>query len=131
MLVTDEGMATLANELQRAKAHSSMLVTDEGMAMLANELHPLKAPNSMMVTDVGMATLANALHPSNASSSMLITDVGIVTLVTSLLSTPHSPNECQFMLAVPSGTLKCPSGSIVLQHHCSSCYTRLCKRSRP
>ena len=40
-----------------------MLVTDGGMATLANERHPLKAHASMLVTAGGMATLANELHP--------------------------------------------------------------------
>ena len=40
-----------------------MLVTDVGMATLANEVHPLKAHTSMLVTDAGMATLANEVHP--------------------------------------------------------------------
>ena len=125
MLVTDEGMAMLVNALHNWKAKIPMLVTDVGMATLANALHPEKAQESMWVTDVGMATLANALHPSNAPSSMLVTDVGIVMLVTSTLFTPHSINDPMPMRAVPAGTLKCPSGSIVLQQHCYCCYTPL------
>ena len=122
MLVTDAGMSTRVNELHPSKARSPMLVTDEGMATLANALHPWKAHGPMLITDVGMSTLANALHRLKAAIPMLITDVGIVTLVTSSLSTPHSRHDPKPMLAVPSGTLKCPSGSIVPQRHC--CYTR-------
>ena len=70
-----------------------MLITDEGMATLANELHPEKAREPMMVTDVGIATLSNKLHPSKAHEPMMATDVGIATLVTSPLSTPHSRHE--------------------------------------
>ena len=43
MLVTDDGIARLANELQSMKALFPMLVTDDGIARLANELHPSKA----------------------------------------------------------------------------------------
>ena len=39
-----------------------MLVTDVGMATLANELHPWKANASMLVTDGGSSTLANEVH---------------------------------------------------------------------
>ncbi len=51
-----------------------MLVTDVGMATLANELHPSKAPSSMLATEVGIATLANELHPRKATAPMLDTD---------------------------------------------------------
>ena len=116
MLVTDEGIATLANELQLVKACCSILVTDEGMATLANELHPQKAPSSMLVTDEGMATLVNELHPWKAHRPILPTDVGMPTLVTLVLSTPNSAQEsCPsplygcgcVMLVVPSGKSKC------------------------
>ena len=116
MLVTDAGMATLANALHLRKAHASMLVTDAGMATLANEMHARKAHASILVTDVGMSTLANELHVAKANLPMLVMDVGIVTLVTSFLSTPHSSHEsCPspeigfgcVMLAVPSGMAKC------------------------
>ena len=70
-----------------------MLVTDEGMATLANELHPLKASASMMFTDVGIATPLKELHPLKAHGPMLANDVGIVTLVTSSLFTLHSRHE--------------------------------------
>ena len=40
-----------------------MLVTDDGIARLANALHPSKAWSPMLVTDDGIATLANELHP--------------------------------------------------------------------
>ena len=43
MRVTDDGIATIANELHPEKAPSPMLVTDNGIARLANELHPVKA----------------------------------------------------------------------------------------
>ena len=40
-----------------------MLVTEEGMAALANEMHPSKALSPMLVTDEGMVTTVNELHP--------------------------------------------------------------------
>ena len=40
MLVTDDGIARLANALQSMKARDPMLVTDDGIARLANALHP-------------------------------------------------------------------------------------------
>jgi len=43
-----------------------MLVTDTGIARLANNLHPLKAPSPMLVTDDGIARLANELHSAKA-----------------------------------------------------------------
>ena len=43
MVVTESGMATLANELQSQKAPSPMVVTESGMAMLTNELQSQKA----------------------------------------------------------------------------------------
>ena len=43
MLVTDDGIARLANELHPEKALSPMRVTDDGIARLANDVHPLKA----------------------------------------------------------------------------------------
>ena len=43
-----------------------MLVTDDGIARLANELHLEKAPPPMLVTDDGIARFANALHPEKA-----------------------------------------------------------------
>ena len=49
------------------------VLTEAGMATLANEMHPLKASSSMLVTDVGMATVANELHPRKAAYSMLVT----------------------------------------------------------
>ena len=92
-----------------------MLVTDDGIARLANELHPLKAPSPMLVTDDGIARLANALHPWKALSPMLLTDDGMVTRVTFALSTPHSFHESSpspsqsdpLMVVVPSGMAKC------------------------
>ena len=42
-VVTEARMATLAHELQKAKAFCSMQVTDAGMATLANDLQPAKA----------------------------------------------------------------------------------------
>ena len=70
-----------------------MLVTDEGMATLANELHPLKASASMMFTDVGIATPLKELHPLKAHGPMLVNDVGIVTLVNSSHSRHESVSE--------------------------------------
>ena len=43
MLVTEDGIARLANELQSMNTQPPMLLTDDGIARLANELHPLKA----------------------------------------------------------------------------------------
>jgi len=40
MLVTDDGIARLANDLQPKKAAAPMLVTDDGISRLANEQHP-------------------------------------------------------------------------------------------
>lgn len=39
IFVTDDGIATLANELQSSNAPVPMLVTDDGIVRLANELH--------------------------------------------------------------------------------------------
>ena len=50
MVVTESGMATLANELQYWKARSPMVVTESGMVMFVNELHPKKALCPMVVT---------------------------------------------------------------------------------
>ena len=43
-----------------------MLVTDDGIARLANERHLMKARPPMLVTDDGIVTLANEQHPSKA-----------------------------------------------------------------
>ena len=85
-----------------------MLLTDAGMATLANELQSAKAAYSMLVTDAGMATLGNEVHPWKARASMLVTDVGMPTLVNFVLSTPISAQEsCPcVMLVVPSGKSK-------------------------
>ena len=91
-----------------------MLVTDAGIATIANELHFQKAYASMLVTDEGIATLANKLHPLKAHRPMLATDVGMPTLVTFVLSTPNSAHEsCPspfqsgcVMLVEPSGKSK-------------------------
>ena len=96
------------------------------MSTLANELHPWKAPHPMLASrEIGkigpicnISIRMSELQSKKARGPMLVTDVGIVTRVISNLSTPHSSNDPLPMLAVPSGTLKCPSGSIV-QHHCS------------
>ena len=83
-----------------------MRVTDEGMSTLANELQSRKAPKPMLVTDVGMATRLNALHPLKANAPMLDIDVGMPTLVTFVLSTPNSAHESIEILIVPSGKSK-------------------------
>ena len=43
MLVTDDGIARLANALHPEKAWYPMLMTDDGIARLATEVHPAKA----------------------------------------------------------------------------------------
>ena len=90
MLVTDDGIARLANALHPSKALSPIAVTEFGILIdfslsltlrgqpfserravpsgmstvtLANELHPSKAWYPMLVTDDGIAKLANELHP--------------------------------------------------------------------
>ena len=67
-----------------------MRVTDDGIATLVNELHPRKALSPMVVTDDGIATLVNELHPPKAFIPILVTDEGMVMCVTFVLSTPHS-----------------------------------------
>ena len=74
MLVTDDGIARLANELHPEKTEFPMLVTDDGTARLANEVHPEKALSPMLVTDDGIARLTNELHPSKALNPILVTD---------------------------------------------------------
>ena len=106
MLVTDDGIARLANEVHPLKAPYPMLVTDDGISRLANELHPWKARFPMLVTDDGIARLANELHPLKALSPMLVTDDGIVTLVTLPLSTSHAAQSVSVMTMVPSGMVK-------------------------
>ena len=115
MLVTDDGIARLANKLHPSKAQYPMSVTDDGIARLANELHPLKAPPPMLVTDDGISRLANELQFLKALSPRLVTDNGMVTRVTFALSTPHSFHESSpfpfqsdpLMVVVPSGMAKC------------------------
>ena len=115
MLVTDDGIARLANEVHPLKARCPMLATEDGIATLVNELHPSKTPFPMLVTDDGIARLANELHPKKAQSPILVTEDGMVTCVTFVLSTPHSFQESSpfphtfspLMVVVPSGMAKC------------------------
>jgi len=86
-----------------------MLVTDDGIARLANALHPLKALSPMLMTDDGIARLASKLHP--LKSLMLFTDDGIVTLVSLNFDTPQRRHESSSTVTVPSGMLKCLSRS--------------------
>ena len=115
MLVTDDGIARLANELHPTNAPSPMLVTDDGIVRLANERHPWKTSSPMLVTDDGIVRLANELHPLKELIPMLVTDDGIVTRVTFVLSTPHvfhessrSPLQSGWVMeVVPAGMAKC------------------------
>ena len=92
-----------------------MLVTDDGIARLANALHLEKAYSPMLVTDDGIARFVNELHPLKAQSPILVTEDGMVTCVTFVLSTPHSFQESSpfphtsgpLMVVVPSGMAKC------------------------
>ena len=54
-----------------------MLVTDDGIARLANELHFWKAPYSMLVTDDGMSTLINEPQSKKAYGPMEVVPSGI------------------------------------------------------
>ena len=65
-----------------------MVVTESGMAMLANELHPWKAPSLMVVTEPGMAMLANELHPSKALFPIEVTECEMVTVSYTHLTLP-------------------------------------------
>ena len=109
MLVTEDGIATLVNELHPQKAKILMLVTKDRIATPVNELHLKKARSPMMVTEDGIAIPVNELHPSKAQFLMMITEDGMVTVFTVVMYTPHSLHDPFSIVMVPSGILKCPS----------------------
>ena len=53
----------VVREVLSLKARPPMVVTESGIAMLANDLHPLKVWSSMAVTESGMVMLTNERHP--------------------------------------------------------------------
>ena len=69
MLVTDDGIARLANELHPEKAQFSMLVTDDGMVTCVTlVLSTIQFTPSMVVVPSGMAK-CTAHWPSDGSAA--------------------------------------------------------------
>ena len=54
MAVHVVGIKTFANFVQMEKTIGPMVVTDDGMATLTNEVHPDNAPSSRVVTEGGI-----------------------------------------------------------------------------
>ena len=87
MFVTELGIVKLFNELQPAKADSSMFVTEFGIVKLFNELQPSKADSSMFVTEFGIVKLSNELQSCKALLQALSIDVGVAKAGPMLLET--------------------------------------------
>ena len=111
MVVTESGMAMLANELHAQKASSPIVVTESGMVILTNEVQSQKALSPIVVTESGMVILTNEVQSQKALSPMVVTESGMVMLQTVAFNTFHASHQSCTMLVVPPGTLKCVRGN--------------------